>query len=171
MRFVHPARVERMAKENRRSSPIDSSDCEIFVPCFIPAVQNVAAKFEEGGLFQRLCLSERLQFQPARIHEVVVVVVSDVPPVAIENAGVVGQQICLVRPDDRERFSPQFHTDLPIWGDCAGWQRAFNREQSGIRRQLLEAKWRFILADFDLGRRELMPVDPNVCCGKRSPVA
>ena len=39
-----------------------------------------------------------------------------------------------------------------------------------IRSKLLQAKWRFILADLDLRRRELMPVNPNVRGRKRRSV-
>ena len=37
-----------------------------------------------------------------------------------------------------------------------------------IRSQLLQAEWRFILADLDLRCGKLMPVNPDVCAGKGS---
>ena len=63
-------------------------------------------------------------------------------------------------------FPQSSSTDLPVWRDCASWQTALDREQGSVRRKLLQAKRRFILADLDLRCRELMPVDANVCGGK-----
>ena len=49
-----------------------------------------------------------MQLQPADIHKVVVVVDGDVAAVAVENAGVIRQQILLLRPNVGEWFSPKF---------------------------------------------------------------
>jgi hypothetical protein len=138
-------------------------------PRFIAAVKYIAAELEKRGLTSDFAL-EWLQLQAADKHKVVVVVDGDVATVAVENASVVGQQVLLLGPNAREWFSPKFGTDLPVWRDCAGRQCALDREQGIIRSELLQAKWRFILADLDLCRRILMPVDPNICCGKSGPV-
>ena len=77
---------------------------------------------------------KRLQLEPTHIHEFVVVVDADVATVAVENPGVIRQQILLLRPNACEWFSPKFHTYLPIWCDRTRWQRAFNRDRvvSGV---------------------------------------
>src|SRR4029077_6313534 len=96
-------------------------------PRFIAAVKYVAAQLEKGRLTKDFA-GERLQLQAACEHKIVVVVDGNVAAVAVEYAGIICQQILPLRPNARERFSPKFDTDLPIRGDCAGWQRAFNRE-------------------------------------------
>src|SRR5207249_8384304 len=77
-------------------------------------------------------------------------------------AGVVRQQILLLRPNGRKWFSPKFNTNLALWGDCAGWKTTLDNEKGCVRSQLLQTEWRFVLADLNLRRRKPMPVEPNV---------
>src|SRR5205823_6990124 len=105
---------------------------------------------------------EQSGLQPPHIHEVVVVIIGDVPPISVENAGVICQQICLVRPYGREWFSPKLHANLPLWCDRACRQSSLDRVQSSVRSGLLQAKGRFPLTHLDLCPWELMPVDKNV---------
>ena len=96
------------------------------MPAVIAALEHVAAKLKKGLLTKDFAV-KRLQLQATHIHEFVVVVDADVAAVAVENPGVIGQQILLLRPNARERFSPKLHADLPIRGDCVGWQSALDR--------------------------------------------
>src|SRR5439155_2901472 len=130
----------------------------------IAAVENVSAKLEKGSLAENVFEQGRLQ--TADIHEVVVVVNGSVLAVSVEDAGVVGQQILLLRPNARERLSPKLNADLPIRCNCAGRQSAFDSIQRRIWSKLIQSEWRFILADHDLRCGKLMPVEPDVCARK-----
>jgi hypothetical protein len=94
-------------------------------PLFISAVEHVAAELKKGSLSKNVF--ERLQLQATDKHKVVVIVDRDVAAVAVENSCIIRQQILLLRPNAGERFPPEFGTDLPIWRDCARWQRALDR--------------------------------------------
>ena len=55
---------------------------------------------------------QRHQLQTAHVHEVVVVVVGGIASVAVEDAGVVSEQVFLLRPDIGEWFAPDLRADL-----------------------------------------------------------
>src|SRR5205823_7497235 len=78
------------------------------------------------------------------------------------DASIVCQQIRVVRPDDRQRFSPKLNANLPFRCNRSGRQSSLDRVQSRVRSGLLQAKWRFPLTHLDLRPGELMPVDKNV---------
>src|SRR5206468_9593179 len=104
--------------------------------------------------------------QPADIPEIVVVVIVNVASVPVKDAGVVGQQILLLRPNVGEWLSPKFDPDLPFWSDSPGGKTALDNEQGGVRSELLQAEWRFILADLELRCRK--PRSANIKRHSRS---
>src|SRR5439155_6275227 len=128
------------------------------------AVEHVAAKLEKGSLPENVLEQGRLQ--TADIHEVIVVVIINVAAVPVEDAGVIGQQILLLRPNVRKRLSPKLSTDLPIRCNRASRQSAFDSVQGRFRRKLGQSEVRFPLPDFDLRSGKLMPVEPDVCARK-----
>src|SRR5436190_15347098 len=105
---------------------------------------------EQGGL------------QPAHIHKVVVVIVTGVAAVAIENPSIISQQICPARPNSRERFAPKLNADLPLRCNRASRQSSFDRIERRVWSCLFQTKWRFPLTHFDLCPGNLMPVNKNV---------
>ncbi len=111
-----------------------------------------------------------MQLQPADIHEGIVVVNARVAPVPVEDAGVIRQQILLLRPNVRERLSPKLNPDLPVRRDCPGWQTALGDDQGRVWSKLLQPERRFPLADLDLRFGKLMPVDENVGARKSGAV-
>src|SRR6266542_2247577 len=62
----------------------------------------------------------------------------------------------------RERFRHELNAELLLRRDRARRQAALDDIQGSVRRGLLQAKWRFPLADFDLRPGKLMPVDENI---------
>ena len=133
-------------------------------PLVIAAVEYVAAKLEKGSLTENVLEQGRLQ--PAYIHEVIVIVNGRVLAVPVEDAGVIGQQILLLRPNVRKRLSPKLSTDLPIRCNRASRQSAFDSVQGRVRSKLVQSEGRFPLPDFDLRSGKLMPVEPDVCARK-----
>ena len=81
-------------------------DGEIFVPCVIAAVEHVAAQLKKGSLtenvFEQGCNSRRPTYMKLLLS-----LTRDVAAVAVENPGVIRQQILLLRPNAGERFPPK----------------------------------------------------------------
>src|SRR5262249_12597337 len=127
----------------------------------IAAPKRVAAQLKKRCLTKNFAV-KWLQLQTTHIHEFVIVVDASVTTVAIENSGIIGQQIFSLRSDAGQWISPKLHTDLLLRCDCVSRQTAFNRVQSSVRSKLLQSERCFILAGFDLCCRELMPVNPDI---------
>ena len=101
----------------------------------VAAIKNIAAKFQTGILSKDFSF-ERHQLQPADGHKVVIIVDGSIAAIPVKDAGVIRQQIFLVRPKIGERFPPELNADLPLGRDRAGGQTALDREQGCVRRNL-----------------------------------
>ena len=76
----------------------------------------------------------------------------------------------MLRPDIGQRFAPNLHANLPVRCDRASGKTPLGKEELRVRRELLQPKRRFPLADFDVGLGKLVPVNENVRAGKLRPV-
>ena len=109
------------------------------------------------------------KLQSADIHEIVVVVNRRVAPVPVEDARVVSEKLFLFRPQVGQGLAPDLNADLSLWRNGAGRQTSFDDEELGVRRNLLQSKRRFPLADLNVRLGELMPVNEDIGGRKRGP--
>ena len=105
---------------------------------------------------------ERLHFEAADIHVFVVVVDRNVASVAVENAGVIGEQILLLRKSAGQRLAPNLHADLALRCQRARHLAALKREELRIGAYLFEAEGCLVLAHLDVEFRKPVPVGKKI---------
>ena len=131
--------------------------------------EPVAAELKKRLLTKDFAV-KRLQLQATHIHEFVVVVDADVATVAVENPGVIGQQILLLRPNAGERLSPKLHANLPIRGDRVCRQSPLDRVQSSVGVSCSSPNGALYWPALICAAAKLMPVNPDVRGRKRQSV-